>query len=122
MIFASSSQDRATAQSSTYHRDLLSEIGSPQNLPTVIYNDNNGGVCLTIDRHKITKLTRHIAINLANVQYAVRKTLLQFEYKHTKDLTADILSKTVSVAEHVGQSQRELYYLKGVELNVKILG
>jgi hypothetical protein len=73
-------------------RFLLTDIGFPQQNPTIIYEDNQSAINLAVAPH-ITRKSRHIHIRHHFIRDLVAKGIVQIVHLPTHLMTADILTK-----------------------------
>ena len=74
-----------------YLRTILSELGRPQMLATVLYEDNQGAL-LVATAQKPTKRTRHMYIKHFAIQYWVQTDLLCLQQINTSNNYADAMT------------------------------
>ena len=82
----------ACAVEVVHFRRLLSEMGLPQEEPTVLHVDNTGAVELSRDR-KSCHRSRHVDRRYFKVRELTFSGELRVEHVDTKKNTADILTK-----------------------------
>jgi hypothetical protein len=76
-------------------RNLLEELGFPQQEPTTIHEDNPGAIFLVLNQTN-TYGTRHIAIRHHFLRHHIQSGEIKLKYTHTKRLVADVLTKALS--------------------------
>ena len=77
-----------------YVRQLLEEVGLPQELPTILEVDNSGAIELARDR-KSCHRSRHVARRFFKVRELEALGTLKVCHVPTEDNHADILTKTL---------------------------
>jgi hypothetical protein len=95
-------------QEAVHLRLLLSELGFPQEGPTIIYEDNQGTIALS-ENPMLQKRTKHVDIRYHFVREKVLSGEIKLVYIPTQDQVADILTKPL-------QKQRI------IELRSKLMG
>lgn len=86
-----------------YLRSLLCEIGYCDiiNKPTIIFNDNNQSTISLVNNPSSShSRTKHIAIKYHFVKDTIQKKEIMIIYKCTEEMTADILTKSLSLPKH----------------------
>ena len=83
------------AQHVLYFRQFASDIGFPQNKPTVILEDNQPAINLTI-APEITRKSRHIALKEHYVRWLFKSKQIAPQFVGTNDMLADGLTKSLS--------------------------
>jgi hypothetical protein len=83
------------ARTVVWMRNLLNEIGFPQDAPTVIYGDNIACIYMTEAEH-ITQRTRHIEQQYNWIKEKVEDKIVVLEYRPGLLLTADCLTKNLT--------------------------
>ena len=82
----------AAVQEAVYLRRLLSDLGYPQEQPTVIYEDNQG--CIAMSNNPVMhKRTKHIDIRYHFVREHVESQEIRLEYVASEHQLADLLTK-----------------------------
>jgi hypothetical protein len=76
-----------------YFRQLLLEIGFPQEEPTLIYADNTSMITLATDFSGNHKRVKHYITRINFLIEQVRDRIITFTHVGTKDNVADILTK-----------------------------
>ena len=76
-------------------RQLISELGSAPQTPTVIYEDNQAAIAMT-KNPQFHGRAKHINIKHHFVREQVAKGNVQLQYCPTSEMTADILTKGLS--------------------------
>jgi len=75
-------------------RYILEDLQHTQHTPTIIYNDNNGAVCLTKNptfHHR----TKHIERRHHHARAHVENKTIKIVHKRTQDMVADTLTKAL---------------------------
>lgn len=88
-----------------YLKNLLFELKCRNDLPQLLYNDNQGAQLLT-KQFVFHKRSKHIDIRLHFVGTAVENNCIKIEYLNTNSMPADIFTKSLSCQKHnnfVGQ-------------------
>ena len=80
------------AQEAVWLRALLSDIGFTQSVPTTIYEDNQGAICLSQNPKDHTR-TKHIDIKYHYIRERVAEKQLLVQHCATGDMIADTLTK-----------------------------
>ena len=83
------------AQEAVWLRRLLNDVGFRQTQPMTLYEDNQGAIALTKNA-KMNSRTKHIDIKFHYVRQAIEDEVLKVDYCPTEDMTADILTKSLS--------------------------
>lgn len=83
------------AREITWLRNLLSEFGVAQRLPTVITQDNTGAIDWSSDIGQFKK-NKHIDIRLHHVRNLIRSNTITLQQVPTRDMIADVLTKPVN--------------------------
>jgi hypothetical protein len=82
----------AAVQEAVYMRQLLADLGFPQEQPTVIYEDNQG--CIALSENPIMhKRTKHIDIRHHFIRERVESNEIVLQYVATEHQLADLLTK-----------------------------
>jgi hypothetical protein len=76
-----------------YFRQLLMELGFPQEQPTIIYADNTSMITLATDFSGNHKRVKHYITRINFLIEQVRDRVITFTHVGTKDNVADILTK-----------------------------
>ena len=84
----------SASQEVVWLRNLLKEIGFPQLNSTLVYEDNQGAMCLAKDPKDHSR-TKHIDIKYHYTRELVAKKILQLEYVPTGEMIADTLTKSL---------------------------
>jgi hypothetical protein len=86
------------SQEIVYYRDLLAELGYPQNKPTVLYCDNKSALDLLVSSKNHPKV-KHIAIKFYFTRECIQNGLIHGQYVPTSDQLADGFTKALSGAK-----------------------
>ena len=78
----------------TWLRNLYSELGFPQNHPTIIKGNNNSSIILT-HNPQFHQQSKHIALHHHWVQDLVTDKILDIQNCCNPEQTADILTKAL---------------------------
>jgi hypothetical protein len=78
-----------------YFRQLLTELGFKQNLPTPLMCDNQGALFLIVSTKNHPKI-KHISIKFHFVRQAVNDKAVSVHFVPTKDQLADVFTKPLS--------------------------
>jgi hypothetical protein len=82
----------SAAQEAIYLRRLFADLGSPQDDPTMIYQDNQG--CIAMAHNPVHhSRTKHIDIKFHFVRERIAAGEIKLEYIPTENQVADILTK-----------------------------
>jgi hypothetical protein len=84
----------AAAQAVSSIRQLLEELGFPQEDPTVVYNDNQACIAMTKNRTSGFS-TRHLKIQFHYIRQLVGDKEICLEYCPTDKMIADIFTKAL---------------------------
>ena len=76
-------------------RQLLSELGYPQSAPTVVYEDNQSTIRM-VNNGNDKGRTKHIDVRFHYVREMIENKQIVVQYKPTKEMVADILTKATS--------------------------
>jgi hypothetical protein len=77
-----------------YLRQLFADMGFPQQIPTILYQDNRGAI--RIQRDPISsKNTRHINVHFHFIRDHIKHNHIQTVYLPTSEMIADCLTKPV---------------------------
>jgi len=82
------------AQEIVWIRRLLQEIGDGVMPPTKVFEDNQGAIQLARNPGS-SRRTRHIDIRFHFTREAMEEGVIDIVYCHTKDMTADLLTKPI---------------------------
>ena len=74
---------------------MLKFLGSNQDGPTVIYEDNKSTMLLASGSAKMREVSRHLNMRYCYVRESMSAEI-RLEYVNTKDQIADILTKNIS--------------------------
>ena len=85
----------SAVQETIWLRQLISELGSAPQTPTVIYEDNQAAIAMT-KNPQFHGRAKHIDIKHHFVREQVAKGNVQLQYCPTSEMTADILTKGLS--------------------------
>ena len=78
-------------------RDFLSSVNYPQAFPTVLYEDNLSTISM-IKNKSNGKKTKHVEVRYNLVREQVEKNIIAVKWLKTKDMTSDIMTKSLSPA------------------------
>jgi len=78
----------------TWFRGFLSELGYPQNSPTVIYTDNKAATILA-GTNNISDLTSHLVLRINYIHQEQKCGNIQLKWINTENNVADILTKAL---------------------------
>ena len=82
----------AAVQDAIYMRQLLSDLGYPQDHPTVIFEDNQG--CIALSENPVMhKRTKHIDMRHHFIRERVESKEIALQYVATEHQLADLLTK-----------------------------
>ena len=76
-------------------RNLLDEIGFPQNAPTVVYEDNKSAIDMALGKGSFHK-QKHINIKFHYTRDLIKEKVLKLEYCRTEEMISDILTKALN--------------------------
>ena len=79
-------------------RNLLGELGWPQEGPTVIYEDNQATINLAHHGY-LSEQTIHMSLKDLYVVHYVKKGTVKVQYLDTAKMTADIFTKPLSIKD-----------------------
>ena len=82
-------------QEAFYLRALLLDLGYKQEMPTIIYQDNQGSIAM-LRNAIISQRTKHIDIKYHFVREKVEEKQITLEYIPIKKMVADCLTKPVT--------------------------
>ena len=106
----------SAAQTAIWFRQLLADLGFPQEEATVIYEDNQG--CIAMAKNPVShERTKHIDIKYHFVRELVSTDVIKIEYLQTEDMEADILTKSMPRDRH--QMLCERLGLVSLDLSLK---
>jgi len=81
-------------QDALWGRTLLREIGLPQNLPTLLHEDNNSTMEMA-NKHKVNQRTKHIDVKFYFIHEDIKHKYIELiRYPSTEQL-ADLLTKGI---------------------------
>lgn len=115
-----------TARTAIYMRRFLSDIGFPQESPTIIYEDNSSAISLA-SCSNIPKKSRHILLRYHFIKYAVESGQVEVHFIDTKRQRADFFTKVLSTPDFIkGRSDvlnlsKQDYYFPTPTLKTTIL-
>ena len=110
-IFAKSNKQRSVATSSmhaevialfdsipfvTWLRDLLGELGYPQENPTIIEQDNQSAIQVYSEGVMKSSKTRHLSNKCAYISEMIQEKVIIPKYVQTDLILADVLTKPVT--------------------------
>ena len=81
-------------------RNLMSDLGSPDTEPTVIYEDNTAAQAIASDDFQISKKTKHIDVQYGFVGQEQRKGTVKVADIATGDQQADLFTKGLGNIKH----------------------
>ena len=81
-------------------RNLLSDLGYIQHEPTIIYEDNSSCINMVYSDSLNHKTTKHINNKFHYTKELVKQRVVQIRHLATKEMTADLLTKPLFVAQH----------------------
>jgi hypothetical protein len=82
-------------------RNLLSELGTPQIKPTIIYQDNTAAIQISNNRGSLGKASRAIDLEILTIRNRIEDHQIATQYCNTKNMIADIGTKALSEAQFV---------------------
>jgi hypothetical protein len=82
-------------QQALYLRSLLSELGFAQENPTIIFEDNQACIALSVNRIT-SKRSKHIAIKYHFIREKIENREIELKYISTEHQLADIMTKPLS--------------------------
>lgn len=82
-----------------YLRNMLLELNFRNNIPVLMYNDNQSAQKLT-KNSVLHKRSKHIDVKFHFVRIAVENKFVIINYLNTNDMPADILTKGLSCQKH----------------------
>ena len=82
----------SAAQESVWLRQLITELGSSPEMPTIIFEDNQSTIAMT-KNPQFHGRAKHIEIKHHFIREQVSNGKVQLEYCPTTEMTADILTK-----------------------------
>ena len=85
----------SAAQESIWLRQLITELGSPPEEPTLIFEDNQSAIAMT-KNPQFHGRAKHIDIKHHFIREQVSQGNVKLEYCPTTEMTADILTKGLS--------------------------
>jgi hypothetical protein len=85
----------SATQESVWLRNLTSELGSPAETPTTIYEDNQSAIAMT-KNPQFHGRAKHIDIKYHFIRENVNNGIIKLEYCPTEEMTADIFTKGLS--------------------------
>ena len=83
-----------------WSRDFLASVGFPQKQATILYEDNMSTIAM-IKNKSNGKKTKHIEVRYNLVREQVDKNIIAVKWLETKNMTSDILTKSLSPAPFV---------------------
>ena len=95
-----------SARKALWLRRLMESMKCSQNLPTVVFEDNQGCIAIA-GNERITQRTSHIEVRHFFIRECVQNGEIKVEYCHTSDMAADLLTKPTVAATLV--KLRELF-------------
>lgn len=87
------------ARNAKWLRQLMMDIGLPQDAPTLIYEDNQGCIAMA-KNHMIQERTKHIDIRHHFLRELVAGKVVKVLYCETDKMLADILTKGLTREKH----------------------
>lgn len=82
------------AQHVQYYRHFAADLGFPQNNPTIILEDNQPAINLTV-APQVTRKSRHIALKMHYIRFLFKSKQISPKYVGTNDMIADGLTKSL---------------------------
>ena len=82
----------SATQEVVWLRRLLNSVGFTQNNPTIMYEDNQGAICLS-KKSKDHSRTKHVDVKYHYTREVIEKNLITLEYCPTGNMIADTLTK-----------------------------
>jgi hypothetical protein len=76
-------------------RNIMEEMGLAQQLPTVVYQDNESAIQIEMNRGSLTNQSRHIERKVLSARNKIEDGLVRPEYVNTSDMYADIGTKAL---------------------------
>jgi hypothetical protein len=92
------------ARDAIWLRNLLCDLGWPQIVPNVIFQDNMSTI-QQVEGHRNFKATKHINPKFHYAGQQVENGAIQLIYCPTKEMIADVLTKPLPAIEHVKLSK-----------------
>lgn len=89
----------AATQELMYLRQLLSDLGFPQERASILHEDNQGTIALATGRAGMAKRTKHIDIRHHFVREKISSAQLELLYVPSAQQRADIMTKSFAVAK-----------------------
>ena len=89
----------AAVQELLYLRQLLEDLGFPQQNASTLYEDNQGTMALATGRAGMAKRTKHIDIHQHFVRENIVSAQLVLEYVPSAQQRADFMTKSFAVAK-----------------------
>lgn len=86
-----------TLNSVLWTRNLIEELGFPQN-PSTIYQDNQSAIQMG-ETGKLTNRTKHMGVRFYNIHDHIKNGNIKLEYIKTEKMKADILTKSKGPTE-----------------------
>ena len=87
------------AREARWLRNLFSELGFAQKLPTKIWGDNEGSIAIS-KNPQFHKRAKHIGVQFHSVKEQVKEGKIIVESCRTQHQTADVLTKALPWAKH----------------------
>jgi len=89
-----------TAKTVMWFRELLAELGLPQEGPTLLHVDNQSAMALANDP-VLHERTKHIKRRYHFTRAAIQERVLKLQYCPTEDQLADGLTKALTKERHM---------------------
>ena len=83
------------AKELTWLRNILTEIGFPQDDPSVLHEDNQATIRMATNPI-VSARNRHFSIKMSWIREQVANGIVTLQYVPTEDQIADILTKALS--------------------------
>ena len=94
---------QAFVAGAAYFRGLLTDLGLPQDEPTVLHVDNQGAIALATDRRSCNR-SRHVDRRYFKVRELVALGEISVQYIASADNPADLLTKPLPAKDHLRHS------------------
>ena len=97
-------------------RNLMEELGFPQDKATVIYTDNTAVKSIISGRMSLGSKNKHVELRCLKTKEWHRRAFIEIETERTVDMVADFLTKNLDVAqfEYLRDWATGYSYLKAV--------
>jgi hypothetical protein len=90
----------ACAEQIVIYQKMMKELGVRQNKPTIIHTDSQNVIQSLQGKSGLSKAARHIAVKYFYLRQLIDQEKIKVEYKNTKELRADILTKGLKQEDH----------------------